>query len=276
MAVVLRSRGWRKALNRALRRLTGYHVVKAAPAPPIERAPDPPRWLQVGRIKRFHDAEARATMKAVRDSTMTSHWQIFALIVAVRYVVDHRVPGDIVECGVWRGGSMQAVARSLLGRGATDRHLHLFDTFEGMPPPTEEDRRVAGPPARELLDTRPKPSTIWGIADLDEVRAGMSGTAYPAERIHYHAGLVEDTLPARAPASIALLRLDTDWYASTRHELVHLYDRVSPGGVIIIDDYDYWEGSRKAVDEFVAERGLRLLLVPIEATRMAVKQDGRL
>ena len=94
-------------------------------------------------------------------------------------------------------------------------------------------------------------------------------------REHHHAGLVEDTLPAQAPESIALLRLDTDWYASTRHELVHLYDQVSPGGVIILDDYDYWEGSRKAVDEFVGERGLRLLLVPIEATRIAVKQESR-
>lgn len=255
-------------VNRALRRVTGYRVVKADPVPA------PPTWLQVGRIKRYHDDEARATMTAGRDSTMTSHWQIFALIVAVRYVVDQRVLGDIVECGVWRGGSMQAIARTLLGRGVTDRDLHLFDTFEGMPPPTEEDRRVAGPPARELLDSSPRTSRLWGVAGLDDVRAGMSGTRYPSERIHYHAGLVEDTLPAQAPETIAPLRLDTDWYESTRHELVHLYDRVSAGGVIIIDDYDYWEGSRKAVDDFVAERGLRLLLVPIEATRVAVKQEG--
>jgi hypothetical protein len=169
---------------------------------------------------------------------------------------------------------MQAIARTLLGRGVTDRDLHLFDTFEGMPPPTEEDRRVAGPPARELLDSSPKTSRLWGIADLDDVRDGMSRTGYPAEHIHYHPGLVEDTLPAQAPETIALLRLDTDWYESTRHELAHLYDRVSPGGVIIIDDYDYWEGSRKAVDEFLAERQLRLLLVPIQATRVAVKPDA--
>jgi O-methyltransferase len=270
--VVDRSREWRKALNGALRRLTGHHLVRAEP--PIERAPAPRKWLQVGRIKRYHDDEARATMKSVREWTMTSHWQIFALIVAARYVVDQRVPGDIVECGVWRGGSMQAIARTLLGRGVTDRDLHLFDTFEGMPPPTEEDRRVAGPPARELLESSPKTSTLWGIANMEDVRAGMSGTGYPAERIHYHAGLVEDTLPAEAPESIALLRLDTDWYASTKHELVQLYDRVTPGGVLIVDDYDYWEGSRKAVDEFIAERGLRLLLVPIESTRVAVKQEA--
>jgi O-methyltransferase len=112
---------------------------------------------------------------------------------------------------------------------------------------------------------------IWAIADLDDVRAGMAQTGYPAARIHYHPGLVQDTIPAQAPDRIALLRLDTDWYASTRHELAHLYDRVTPGGAIIIDDYDYWEGSRQAVDEFLAETGARLLLVPVDSARVAVR-----
>ena len=171
-------------------------------------------------------------MKAVRPWTMTSYFRIFALVVAVRYVVDRDVPGDMVECGVWRGGSMQAVARTLLGRGVSDRDLHLFDTFEGMPEPTDEDRRVGGPPARELLESSPQTArSIWAIADLPDVQAGMSRTGYPADRIHYHAGLVQDTIPAQAPEQIALLRLDTDWYESTRHELAHLYDRVPSGGV---------------------------------------------
>jgi O-methyltransferase len=228
----------------------------------------PPR---ADRIRRFHDAQARATMHTVRERTMTSHSRVFALIVAVRYVVDQRVPGAFVECGVWRGGSMQAVALTLLERGVRDRDLHLFDTFEGMPPPTEEDRRLKGPPARELLESRPRTDNIWAIADLDDVRAGMAQTGYPAERLHYHPGVVQDTLPAQAPDRIALLRLDTDWYASTKHELDHLYDRVTPGGVVIVDDYDYWEGSRQAVDEFLAESGARLLLVPVDSARVAVK-----
>jgi hypothetical protein len=229
--------------------------------------PQPPR---TDRIRRFHDEEARATMHAVRDWTMTSHSKVFALIVAVRYIVDQRVPGAMVECGVWRGGSMQAVARTLLGRGISDRELDLFDTFEGMPPPTEEDRRLRGPAARELMESRPRTSNIWAIAGLDDVQAGMARTGYPAERIHYHAGRVQDTIPAQAPERIALLRLDTDWYASTRHELAHLYDRLAPGGVLIIDDYDYWEGSRRATDEFLAEHGDQPLLVPIDSARIAV------
>lgn len=89
--------------------------------------------------------------------------------------------------------------------------------------------------------------------------------------MHYIKGMVEDTVPVRAPETISILRLDTDWYASTRHELTHLYPRLSSGGVLIIDDYGYWQGSRRAVDEFLAETGARLLLTRISAGRIAVK-----
>jgi O-methyltransferase len=253
-------RSLRQVVNTALRRATGYQLVKGQSAKAGGHG---------GR--RFHDAQARATIRAVQGWTMTSEARVWALIVAVRHVVDHGIPGAMVECGVWRGGSMQAIARTLLDRDARDRDLHLFDTFTGMPPPGEEDRQVAGPPAGELLQSRPRTAHIWAIAGLDDVRAGMARTGYPADRIHYHAGMVEDTIPAQAPEQIALLRLDTDWHASTKHELEHLYDRVAPGGVIIFDDYDYWEGARKAVDEFVTAGGHRLLLVPIGSGRMAVK-----
>jgi O-methyltransferase len=251
---------WRKLVNRVLTpRIT---AIKPPPPPPKPRD---------DRIRKFHDSEARATMHAVKARTMTSYARIFALVVATRYVVDQHVAGDVVECGVWRGGSMQVVARTLLERGVGDRELHLFDTFEGMPPPTTEDRRIKGAPASELLASRERTANIWAIAGLDDVRAGMAETDYPADRIHYHPGLVQDTIPPDAPERIALLRLDTDWYASTRHELDHLYDRLVPGGVLIIDDYDYWEGSREATDEFLAASGARLLLVPVDTARVAVK-----
>ncbi len=231
----------------------------------------PPGRARGDQIRRFHDEAAKATIYAVDDWTMTSRARVFALIIAVRYVVDYQVPGDVVECGVWRGGSMQAVARTLLERGDTDRTLHLFDTFEGMPPPTKEDRRLNGPAASELLATRERTASVWAVAGLEDVQAGMAQTGYPEDHIRYHPGLVEDTVPSEAPERIALLRLDTDWYASTRHELEQLYGRVVPGGVLIIDDYDYWEGSRQATDEFLAESGVRLLLVPVDSCRVAVK-----
>ena len=188
----------------------------------------PPGRARGDQIRRFHDEAAKATIQAVDDWTMTSRARVFALIIAVRYVVDYQVPGDIVECGVWRGGSMQAVARTLLERGDTDRTLHLFDTFEGMPPPTKEDRRINGPAASELLATRERTASVWAVAGLEDVQAGMAQTGYPEERIRYHPGLVEDTVPSEAPDRIALLRLDTDWYASTLHELEQLYERLVP------------------------------------------------
>jgi O-methyltransferase len=255
--------GWREAVNRGLKSTTGYRLEKARP--PGKKARKPPAF------PRFYDDEAREVIRAVRPWTMTSNEKLFALVVAVRYVVDNAIPGDVVECGVWRGGSMQAIARVLAARGATDRELHLFDTFEGMPPPTEEDVRQGGPTAAQMLATRPRTAKVWAVAGLDDVKAGMEQVGYPSERVHYHPGLVEDTIPGAAPAQIALLRLDTDWYASTKHELEHLYGRVPSGGVVIIDDYDYWEGSRKAVDEFVAATGARLLLAPMGSGRIAIK-----
>jgi len=222
-------------------------------------------------MRRYYDDAARQTIRASKPWTMTSYDRLFALIVATRYVVRHAIPGDIAECGVWRGGSMQAVARTLLQLGAADRPIHLYDTFEGMPPPSAADRRLGGPSAQELMTSGPRPDLVRAVATLEDVRRGMAATGYPAALVHFHPGRVEDTIPARAPDRIALVRLDTDWYQSTVHELEHLYDRVSPGGVIIVDDYDYWEGSRRAVDQFLERTRHRLLLVPIDTGRIAVK-----
>jgi hypothetical protein len=202
---------------------------------------------------------------------MTARDKLFALILATRHVADHGIPGAIVECGVWRGGSMQAVALALAERGDTGRDLHLFDTFEGMPEPTDRDLRHDGKPATELLADNDRSRPVWAFATLDDVRAGMRETGYPAARVHFHPGRVEDTIPAQAPERIALLRLDTDWYESTRHELEHLYDRVPSGGIIVLDDYGYWQGAREATDDFLARTGVPLLLVPMGSGRIAVK-----
>lgn len=220
------------------------------------------------------DAQARDIIAAVRPYTMTSPERLFASIEAARYAVAAGIPGDIVECGVWRGGSMMAAALALKTRGDTSRELYLFDTFEGMSAPTDKDVAIDGKTASELLETPRSTASDspWCYAGLDDVRANLLSTGYPAERIHFVQGKVEDTLPARAPQSIAVLRLDTDWYESTRHELEHLYPRLSPGGVLIIDDYGHWEGCRKAVDEYFAQKGIPLLLARIDYTgRMALK-----
>lgn len=211
------------------------------------------------------------TWLAVAPYTMTSRERVYALRSAVRYIVHNNIPGDVVECGVWKGGSMMVVARTLLELKDTSRSLHLFDTFEGMPPPTETDIDFAGLSAQLRLNRSAKDDNVWAVAPLEGVKSAVLGVGYDASKIRFVKGPVEDTLPREAPARIALLRLDTDWYESTRHELLHLFPRLSPGGVIIIDDYDFWEGSRQAVDEFIAAGRHRLLLVPVDSARVIVK-----
>jgi hypothetical protein len=141
-----------------------------------------------------------------------------------------------------------------------------------MTAPTEEDVRRSGERAADLLADESPDSDIWAIASLNDVREAVLGVGYPPERIHFVQGPVEETLPDHAPDEIALLRLDTDWYASTKRELVHLYPRLASGGVLILDDYGYWQGARRAVDEYIAENDVQLLLNRIDNTaRMALK-----
>ncbi|MFI7238537.1 TylF/MycF/NovP-related O-methyltransferase [Streptomyces cyaneofuscatus] len=292
--VLSRGMVWRNAVNGVLQQLTGYQLRRVtvpaartapaqslaastpAPAPPEPEAKEsaarkPPAKKPSPAFPEDYDDEARDIIRAVKPYSMTSPERLNAFILATRYIARHNIPGDIVECGVWRGGSMQACARTLLSVGEDERELYLFDTYEGMTPPTAEDLRRDGCPAQELLDAQGKDRPIWAVASLEDVQAGFGHVPYPKERVHYVQGRVEDTVPGQAPEQIAILRLDTDWYASTKHELEHLYSRLVSGGVLLIDDYGYWQGSRQAVDEFLDKTGERLLLLRMDEGRIAVK-----
>jgi O-methyltransferase len=218
------------------------------------------------------------TVRSVSPYTRTSPERIFALCEAVSYIAAGEVPGDIVECGVWRGGSMMAAARTLSRLGDRGRHLYLFDTFEGMTPPGEQDVSFEGARAADLLEASRKEDSysLWCYSRLEEVKRVFDGIDYDGDQIHFVKGRVEETLPEHAPERIALLRLDTDWYESTRHELVHLFPRIVPGGVIIVDDYGHWRGARQAVDEYFQEQGIKLLLNRIDYTgRIGVVPEHR-
>jgi O-methyltransferase len=223
-----------------------------------------------------YDDEIRATIKRVRRSTMTTAPRIASLCDSVEHAVRTDVEGAFVECGVWRGGSIMAIALTLLRLGATDRDLYLFDTFEGMPAPGEldEDSPYDGYSIHRRWQRRRNGGigSSWNRVSAESVRARVEGTGYPPERIHVVPGLVEETVPEHAPDRIALLRMDTDWYEPTRHQLEHLYPRLSIGGVLIVDDYGHYVGARKAVEEYFAENGPRPLLNRIDYTgRIAVK-----
>jgi len=213
-------------------------------------------------------------MRRVREFTMTGPGRLLGLIGAVRYISQNKIPGSFVECGVWRGGSMMAAAYTLLALGDTSRDLYLFDTFEGLTAPTAADSTFSGQSADSLLANEKKQAGtgIWCVAGIEDVKANLLSTGYPAERLHFVKGSVEETLPAAAPDQLALLRLDTDWYESTRHELLHLYPRLVRRGVLIIDDYGHWQGARKAVDEYFDAAPMRPLLSRLDYTgRIAVK-----
>ena len=220
--------------------------------------------------------ELEQTIRRVRRHTMTTPRRIAALCDSVEHAVRAEVPGALVECGVWKGGSMMAAALTLLRLGATDRDLYLFDTFQGMPPPTREDVFSAydgySPMRHWRRRRREGGANAWHFVPAEEVRATLLSTGYPPERVHLVEGRVEDTLPAAAPDEIAVLRLDTDWYESTKHEMAHLYPRLSPGGVLILDDYGHYAGARRAVDEYFEATGGRPLLSRIDYTgRVGVK-----
>jgi hypothetical protein len=216
--------------------------------------------------------EEIAIYDLVRPYTMTTVERVLALVRATRYVVEAGIPGHFVECGVWKGGSMMAVARTLQGMGVTDRQLFMFDTFTGMTSPGAEDRDTNGRLASEVLEQRGEADEIWARASLETVRSAMQLTGYPFDKVQMVPGSVETTLPERAPDQIALLRLDTDWYQSTKHELVHLFPRLNRRGVLIIDDYGHWHGARLAVDEYLRETNTHILLSRIDYTgRLAIK-----
>ena len=209
-------------------------------------------------------AEEQKILATVSPFTMTSLERRAALINAINYLTDARIPGDIAECGVWRGGSMMLAALILLARGDTNRSLYLYDTYEGMSAPTEHDRCYDGTRAETMLQKDTKGTGIWCEAALEDVRRNLLSTGYPENKLHFIKGKVEDTLPATVPQHLALLRLDTDWYESTQHELKHLFPRLDPRGILILDDYGNWQGARKAVDDYFTERRISVYLHRID------------
>jgi O-methyltransferase len=242
----------------------GYDLVRSTGA----SSPDPALEFPVD-----FDEATIATVRSIQGLTMTGPERIYALCAAIRYLAANAIAGDIVECGVWRGGSMMAAARTLREAGDAGRELHLFDTYEGMPEPTEEDVDFAGV---SLLDQwRGEHRNRFNRdarAGLAEVRENMRSVGYPMAKIHLIKGMVEDTIPRAAPDRIALLRLDTDYYESTRHEMTHLFPRLVPGGVLIIDDYGHFKGSKQAVDEYLAAHRVPILLQRIDySARIGVK-----
>jgi hypothetical protein len=224
-----------------------------------------------------HDftAEEKLIYTRVCDIAIASPELIVALVRAVDYVVEAKIPGAFMECGVFRGGSSMAMMMALLNRDVRDRDFCMYDTFTGFPLPGEVDVYYDGRSAVEEWHEKKTSDdqSGWLVSTLENTRANVLSTGYPESRIKFVKGLVEETIPASAPECLALLRLDTDFYASTKHELEHLYHRLAPGGVLIIDDYGAFKGAQKAVDEFFQGTARPVFLHRIDSNvRMIIKE----
>jgi len=196
-----------------------------------------------------------------RMYSMVSIERMYALYKAVEYIVKNKIAGEMVECGVWRGGSCMLMANMLSKMTCQDRKIYLYDTFTGMTKPNVRDVRHDGLPASEIWQGHQKlQHNNWAYSPIEEVRQNMRSTGYPDDKLFFVKGDIRDTIPKEMPQTIALLRLDTDWFDSTYHELRYLYPLLSPGGVLIIDDYGCWKGARQAVDQYFRENSITIML----------------
>jgi hypothetical protein len=221
----------------------------------------------------FHYDEERPVKHAlatVRDNTMISFERAVTLWQQIRYLDRYRIQGAVVECGVWKGGAVGLMALAHMKSAvAPERHLHLFDSFEGLPEPDagvdgdEAVRFTNGKAAGRLQTTKLLAISVEDSRSLLEKKIG-----YPRELIHFHKGWFQDTVARDADeiGDIALLRLDGDWYDSTAVCLEHLYRKVVRYGVVVIDDYGHFEGCRRAVDEFMAAESAPILLNHVDYT----------
>lgn len=221
--------------------------------------------------------EGNEAVKLVQDYSMLPPINLFTLFEQSVYCEKEGISGAYVECGVWKGGAVGIMAKANLQFGSSRRDLHLFDIFDNICPP---DASVDG--VKAIEDTK----RVTGFTDLNNMLGqlesiegaydslGGNGTIrickellegviqYPSEYIHYHEGWFQDTLPKDKHDidSIAILRLDGDWYASIKVCLENLYDKVATGGLIVIDDYGLYEGCTKAVNEFLKQRNIKTFL----------------
>lgn len=222
-----------------------------------------------------YQAHCRGAIDAVRGQTMVAYVGLVSLYQQVLHCERHGIAGALVECGVWKGGSCAIMAAANIEHSHSRRPIHAFDAFDDI---CEPDAAVDGDAAVALVRRAKSPDAgaegrLRPVAGIYDDKGGPGSVeacrslivdrlGYPAESLHCHRGWFQDTVPEAAEriGPIAILRLDGDWYASTKVCLDHLWDHVVPGGFVVIDDYGAYAGCRKAVDEFREARGIRSYL----------------
>jgi len=219
-------------------------------------------------------AECDRMINMICNNTMVAREGLVELYYQALFCERRNIPGDFIECGVWKGGAVGLMALVNLCSSSYRRHIHLFDSFQEICEPDEsvdgkralwqvrQRKENAGTkgrlaPLKGIYDHRGGPGTIQENRELLENKIG-----YDPKYLHYHQGWFQDVLPEvyHDIEQIAILRIDADWYASTKICLQYLFDKVVSGGFVIVDDYGAYDGCRQAVDEFVDGYGRPLYL----------------
>jgi len=205
-------------------------------------------------------------LNIVKPFTMTSIERISELFDSLEYIRLNNIMGDLVECGVWKGGNILGIMEYLHYHNMLDRHVWLFDTFQGMTTPEDVDVDLRNQKASEIL------MQVLCYSPINEVKNNISKSKFPIENVKFIVGDVCETLKNEnnLPKQISLLRLDTDWYKSTKEEMVVLYPKVVNGGVLIVDDYGHWKGSKIAVDEYFTEQNISPVIKTIDYTGIKI------
>lgn len=232
-------------------------------------------------LEKIYGNEFIEIFNEVKPYTMISIEAAYANYKIINYIEDNNIPGDIVECGVWKGGSSMLMAKTLLKRNNTSRKIYMYDTYDGMSEPTIEDESLtSNSHAIQIFNLMRKNNKYrygeknWCQASLDEVKQNIKSTGYPYENIIFTKGKVEDTIPETLPEKIAFLRLDTDFYTSSKHELVHLYPLLENKGVCLFDDYYYWKGQKIATDEYFQSINQKPLLIKVLNNAICIKTSN--
>lgn len=221
----------------------GYHLTRidGTPSIPIELNVEENRIVNYVRVNNL---------------SMCSTNNLFTTAIAAKYIAQNNIVGDFVECGVFRGGNA-IIAAKIFKLYKSENKVYLFDTFTGMSEPGKYDVKTStkSPAQNKYLVTKKEDYTNWAYASIEEVRESFKKLSLLDSKVIFVKGKVEETLiqANQLPNAISFLRLDTDWYESTKKELEVLYEKLILGGILVIDDYANWNGVRKAVDEFFKE-----------------------
>ena len=189
-------------------------------------------------------------VKKCLQYSMTNIERMWSLIQSFHHVRQESLLGDFVECGVWKGGNI-ILLKKLIEKFNLKKKIYGFDTFEGMVEPSSYDVNYNNKSAKKMFDEHKNQKIGFAMCSLEEVEKNITKNT-SIDKILLIKGKVENTLKIKnnLPKKISILRLDTDFYESTKIELEILFPRLVKGGVLIIDDYGFWKGSKKAVDEY--------------------------